>query len=305
METYKFRAMNSDITFAAVGEGAEVGFKAAQYYMQFAEQRFSRFIEDSELSRMNRSAGKWFKVSPEMMSLLQTALECHEQTEGMFDPAILPDLRHAGYTSSFDVIRLGADLEPVRSSQSRSKPFSTIQLNVEEGNVLLPVEMQIDLGGIAKGWIAEQTARVLADYSPVCAVNAGGDMFLVGHPLGGWEVQMEDPRDPSQDLMTLIVEDGAVVTSSIAKRVWKQGDKQRHHLIDPRSGEPAETPWLSVTCFAETAAKAETFAKSVLIGGPDYAERMLLKFPELNFLAVNQEGQIWSSIHKKELVRDY
>lgn len=74
-------------------------------------------------------------------------------------------------------------------------------------------------------------------------------MFLVGYPQGMdyWEVGLEDPRDPQVDITTLLLQEGAVATSSVAKRTWKQGNISRHHLIDPRTGEPADTLWLSVT----------------------------------------------------------
>ena len=122
-------------------------------------------------------------------------------------------------------------------------------MRLENGQVRLPQGTSLDLGGIAKGWIAEQAAGVLANYSPACAVDAGGDMFFLGLPEGemSWAVEIEDPRDPLATLTTLEVGPGAVATSSVVKRAWHQGGERRHHLIDPRTGEPAATDWLSVT----------------------------------------------------------
>jgi thiamine biosynthesis lipoprotein len=113
--------------------------------------------------------------------------------------------------------------------------------------------------------------------------------------MENWEIGMEDPRQPSLDLITLQVDHGAVATSSVVKRVWQQGASTRHHLIDPRTGEPAITPWLSVTVLAPSAATAEVFAKAILIGGPENTQALMEKNPEIIYLAVDDNGQIWMS----------
>lgn len=131
-------------------------------------------------------------------------------------------------------------------------------------------------------------------------------MFFIGHPTGqtGWEIGLEDPRNPSEDITLLWVDKGAVATSSVAKRVWMQGDKTRHHLIDPRTGLPAETPWMSATVFAPQAAVAEAFAKAILIGGPASASALIEKNPELICLAVNQAGTLEVLSQEKEIAHD-
>jgi thiamine biosynthesis lipoprotein len=305
MEYYEFRAMNCAVLLAAEGQGASDGFEAARAFIEAAEERFSRFRETSELTRLNHSAGEWFHVSADMYTLLELALDCYAATDGLFNPSILPDLRRAGYTRSMDELRTrGADPEPADHFPERFLAFDALRLDRAQGRVLLPKGMQIDLGGIAKGWIAERAAELLSTYSPACAVSAGGDMFMIGHPQGetGWNVGLEDPRDPSRDLIALWVDEGAVVTSSVAKRTWQQGTRSRHHLIDPRSGEPAESPWLSVTVFSPHAAIAEAFAKAILIGGPAMAQRLIGVDSAVKFLAVDADGQLWDSAHHKEPV---
>jgi len=308
MQYHRFRAMNTAILLAAESKQPEQVFETAQKFVEQSEQRFTRFKETSELSALNRSAGNWISVSPEMLDLLLVALECHHATNGIFDPAILPDLQAAGYTKSFDqLLEHSADLSPKLNRGSRSNPFAAIEIDSLQGRVRLPKGMQVDLGGIAKGWIAERAAHKMAEHTSACGVNAGGDMFLIGHPQGreNWEVALEDPRNPIQDLMILLVDGGAVATSSVIKRSWIQGEIKRHHLIDPRTGEPAETPWLSVTVFAPKAALAETFAKAILIAGSDGADTLLDNNSEVSFIAVDADGQIWKSPVEKEVIHEY
>jgi len=308
MYAHEFRAMNTNILVAVEGLQAELAIKVATKFIEVCEQRFTRFEETSELSALNRSAGDWFTASPEMFKVLTSALDCYKATGGLFDPSILPDLKAAGYTRSFEhALWRTLGPKPVSTLRSLASSFSSIQLDPVHNRVRLPTGMQIDLGGIAKGWIAEKAAQLMVRFSPACAVNAGGDMFLIGQPHGqaAWEIELEDPSDPTQDLMTLFIDEGAVATSSVVKRSWFQGDVKRHHLIDPRNGEPADTHWLSVTVFAPKAVVAETFAKALLIAGPGGAQSLLDNNSGISFLAVDDQKQIWKSPTEKEKIYEY
>ncbi len=130
-------------------------------------------------------------------------------------------------------------------------------------------------------------------------------MFLVGLPEGKeqWPVAIEDPLQPEINLTTIQVDPGAVATSAVTKRVWKQGEKQRHHLIDPRTGEPALTDWLSVTVIAPHAYEAEVFAKALLIGGPQESEEIARECgTQFSYLAVDHDRKIWGTQKNMEVV---
>jgi len=304
MQTESFRAMNSDILLVAEGELSQVesGLVAAQNFVDASEKRFTRFSEQSELSALNRAAGGWFMASPDLFEVVKEAVFYFHKTNGLFDPSILPILKNAGYIHSMDEIRRsGSAPQSDRHSSASISTFASVELNEAATSIRLPADLQIDLGGIAKGWIAERAARLLSQYASACAVNAGGDMFLIGYPHGrdSWEVSLEDPRNPKEDISTLLLQEGAVATSSIMKRTWKQGKISRHHLINPRTGEPANTSWLSVTVLAPHAATAETFAKAFLIADKD--ETLLLgeQNPELTVLAVDKDGNLVSLITPK------
>jgi thiamine biosynthesis lipoprotein len=301
----EFRAMNSNIVLAASGSTpalVEIGFRQARQFIQQSEQRFTRFTDTSELAELNRAAGSWFKVSPDMFQVLREAQYLARETEGLFNPAVLPALKQAGYDRSMDELRRGAPrMGTVQVLEMQD--FRQIRLDLNKQSVLMPDEMQIDLGGIAKGWIAEQAAWQLADFSEACAVSAGGDMFLVGLPEGasGWEIGLENPLEPEQDLATLYVSPGAVATSSITKRRWTHNGLLQHHLIDPRTGSPAQTEWLSTTVWAESATEAEVYAKVLLIGGSQIADE-LFKFPTVKaYLAVDKNGWVHGSSNYHEV----
>ena len=128
-------------------------------------------------------------------------------------------------------------------------------------------------------------------------------MFLIGQPQGepDWEIGLENPLEPEQDLEVLHVKPGAVATSSIAKRQWQHNGEWQHHLIDPRSGKPAQTEWLSVTVWAEQAGKAEVYAKALLIAGPQSADGLFEDRNSIAYLAVDKYGGLHGSKNHYEV----
>jgi thiamine biosynthesis lipoprotein len=314
MEFYTFRAMNSAIVMAADGRTDEVrfGFQTARNFIETCEKRFSRFLDTSELSHLNRSQGQWFLASTDLFELIKLSRQFYERTSGLFDPTILTDLKRVGYDRSMDELR---KLNLISNTDGQAEPgerlrerfyFGMVQMDDELSSIWLPEGLEIDLGGIAKGWIAEKAALQLARFSTACTVSAGGDMVLVGTPdeLDYWEIELEDPRNPAQALTMLNLGPGAVATSSIVKRSWRQGEKLRHHLIDPRTGDPAETDWLSVTVIADRAVAAEVFAKALLIAGSRQAMELFSRNQEISFIAVDRDGKLWGSQNSMEFFND-
>ncbi len=329
MEYYEFRAMNTDILMAAEGDKPRVmrGFQAASDWVQAMEKRLTRFAEDSELAQLNRSGGTWFDASRELFEIVQRAQGYYDETEHLFDPTVLDVLEEIGYDTSFERIGITRPISSLMSGGTRQTQqlttiprhpflldhrtvrrangtFSDVLFDEAEHAILLPPGMRLDLGGIAKGWIAERAAEQLASYAEACAVNAGGDMFMVGRPTeeGAWRIALEDPRAPAQTLGVLRVNPGAVATSSIMRRRWEQDGTVRHHLIDPRRRAPADTDWLSVTVVAPHADTAEVYAKALLIAGSRGTPSLAARRPDIAFIAVDHEGGLWGSDAAKELL---
>jgi FAD:protein FMN transferase len=237
--------------------------------------------------------------------MLELAQKYYDETQGIFDPTILADLKRAGYDRSMDIIRANGASDDVSAPQWTSKSaFRQMSLDPGDNKVLLPHGMEIDLGGIAKGWIVKEAAGLLHQYSDVCGVSAGGDILFIGQPKDGlgWDVCLEDPRDPAQMLAQLNIPSGAVATSSVLKRSWRQTGKPRHHLIDPRTGEPAQTEWLSVTIIYPDIIAADVYAKTILIGSQRAAEKIIQTKPDLTFITVDLKGTPAGSANFKEFI---
>jgi thiamine biosynthesis lipoprotein len=310
MEYTEFRAMNSDIVLAAQGDQREVatGLARARRFICAQEQRLTRFSGDSELTKLNNSGGAWFEASETLFEIITESLRMYRETGGMFSPAILPALRRAGYDRSFDQLALASETSGPPAAPVVIRDLEEIELDRSTRRIRIPVDMQIDLGGIAKGWIAERAAWLMAANAEACAVSAGGDMFLIGLPEGEayWRVTLEDPRDAIRSLAVLRVgPETAVATSSVTRRKWLRGGEEYHHLIDPRTAEPAKTNWLSVTVISERMSQAEAMAKSLLIAGDQAYNRVICRDSMPIFIAVDREGQMWGSPGSKELLDVY
>jgi thiamine biosynthesis lipoprotein len=303
IRTIEFRAMNTSILLAAEGERAIEGMQAAKTFIDESEQRFSRFLPASELTELNRSAGEWIVVSPDLMEMLQLAVKYYSETDGIFDPTILRDLKRVGYDRSMDDIRKDG-VTSFDSTRTSGPGFREMEFNLAESSVRLPRGMEIDLAGIAKGWIVERAAQRLNQYVPVCGVSAGGDILFIGRPSDGmdWDVYLEDPRDPMKTLAQLHLPSGAVATSSIMKRSWIQGELVRHHLIDSRTGEPAHTPWLSATVICSNILDADVYAKTLLIDGANAVQKLFAADPYAAYIAVDANGNLVGSSNCKEFL---
>lgn len=308
MHSLEFRAMSTNVLLAAEGhDWAVKGLNETRAFIEDCEYRFSRFLSESELSQLNRSSGVWVTVSDDLMDLLIRSLDFYEETRGLFDPSILADLKRVGYDKSMDEIRVRG-VSPLPASIRTSRPaFNEISFDPVGRRVRLPHGMEVDLGGIAKGWIVEKAAALLSEYAAVCAVSAGGDICFDGEPSDGsrWRVEIEDPRKDDETIAVLHVGSGAVATSSISKRAWIQDGEHRHHLIDPRTGEPAKTDWLSVTVVAPQIVLAEVYAKAILIGGAGEAGRLCAQKPEIAFIAVYKNGELFYSQNSREYLNAF
>ena len=317
MKYHEFRAMSTDILLAAEGEdeAVETGFAQAQDFIEESEKRFTRFSDTSELSQLNHSAGEWFNASPDMITVISEAIRLHHQTEGLFDPSILNALEQAGYDRTIDEIRTQGAQTAGAAIKTRTGRFSEILVDLDENRIWMPAGLRIDLGGIVKGWIAERAAGILSGWSNACAVNAGGDAYMIGLPEGekAWQIVLDDPYKPGVGLAVLNLQPGAVATSTITKRRWQQAGKIQHHLIDPRTQKPAETDWLSVTVMAKHATEAEIFAKCWLMGGSGEADRITRmvqgfdspyggQWAGIEYLAIDAHNQLWGSKHSQELL---
>lgn len=266
---WTFQAMNTEIAIDApeLGDAAERDLAiAVERLFRETEERFSRFRPESELGRLNRAAGA-VPVSDDLFALLVRARAHALETGGVFEPAIGGAMRACGYDRSFAPRALDRDEAP---AEVPAASIAMLELDERSRRVTRPPHIEIDLGGFLKGATADRAAALAPG---VVAIDAGGDAVLRGAPPGeaGWTVEIEDPVDPTRTIGTLVVRDRAVATSAPNRRRWRRGNREMHHLLDPRTRAPARTDVVQATVLAPTAEVADVMAKVAFLVGAEAA----------------------------------
>jgi thiamine biosynthesis lipoprotein len=298
-----FRAMNTgvEIQLYTNTRGAEAQDLMADVQRMFdkAEKCLTRFDPTSELSQLNRSTGRPRQVSPLLFDVVEAAVWAASLTGGLFDPTLLKVMQAIGYDRSFEWVELRNQAAVGTNGHTSPLPsphpgqYRTIGLNRIRGEINLPPDVQLDLGGIGKGWTVDRSAEWLVGRGPFM-INAGGDLYAYGAPPDqpGWSVGIIDPWQPERDIAHLEIRQRAVATSTISRRHWRWDGRVMHHLIDPRTGQPAETDAVSVTVVAHRAALAEVYAKAALILGVEAGRALLNDVPEVEGLFVRTDGEL-------------
>ena len=254
MERRNFESLGGECELFAIGVDADA-LVAAEAWIRRMHVRLTRFEPHSEVSRLNASRGRWFAISPELHALLLESLRAYEVSDGLVNVAVLPAVLAAGYTRDFDAG------PTARTTAPPIRPLPHV-LDLRPGEARLLAGGTVDLGGIAKGWLAD---RLATDLGENVLVNMCGDLYARGGGATGegWPVGFGDK--------TLLLKDLGAATSGTTKRAWAGG----HHLIDPRTGLPAQTDLSEVSVLAATAVDAEIYAKVALLLGASAAPKWL------------------------------
>jgi thiamine biosynthesis lipoprotein len=299
MEKIEFSAMGTQMMAALdlVDPRARQIIKQVPIWFEEWEQRFSRFRPDSELCRINHSAGGDIKVSDAMFEVLNAALQVTIDSQGLVTPTILEALETAGYDRSLEYVL--ADGSSSRFSSSKPDQVdrldNAITIDPSSRTIHLDEGVRLDLGGIAKGWAADKAARRLRQFGPAI-VDAGGDIAVNGSMTDGepWLIGVTNPFEPDsqQDIDLILLDKGGVATSGRDRRRWERNKIRQHHIIDPRTGKPALTDVLRATVIGPSAQEAEMAAKLVLIHGSGEGLIWLEQHPEFAGLVILEDGEL-------------
>lgn len=255
------------------------------------EQCLSRFRPSSELSRLNASAGWPVQVSATLWQVFQAAVQAEEASGGLVTPAVLEALVAAGYDRSFETLPDEILPAPTGGWPGLAS-LAEVTRDEHTRSLCLPADLQLDFGGVAKGWAADQAARRLAPLGPAL-VSAGGDIAISAEQADGspWPIGVDDPFKRGEYTRILMLPGCGVATSGTDYRRWKQGGRWNHHIIDPRSGLPAQTEVVAATVIAPNAMEAEMAAKVALISGGRDGMAWLDQRPQLAGLLILENSE--------------
>ncbi len=253
---------------------ADASFAAASLWRVIDEidATCNRFRADSELSRLNASAGATLTVSTTLLEALAAAEAAFTVTDGLCDPTVLPALLAWGYDRDYDLIRERTDL--IEPDVKGAPGLAALTVDRRARTVSLAPGCQLDLGASAKAFAADRIADEIGARGGV-VVEIGGDVAVRGTgPDGPWVIGVADRLTITGDEPRVRVTGGGVATSSIATRVWRVGARLVNHIIDPRTGLVADGPYATATVAADRCVIANAFATAALLWGEDAPYRI-------------------------------
>lgn len=290
-----FRALGTICAVAATAgprdfQLARRALAAARREVAACERTLSRFDTRSDLSRLNRAGGRWVEVDTRLVEALAAALEARKETQGRFDPTILPALAAAGYDRSFELLT-----ERAARTLDGWQAGARIDVDPAAGTARLERGAAVDLGGMGKGFASTRALHAMRTAWPALTgglVDLGGDISVWGSPPEGgpWRVDIADARAPGRLAGTLQLSHGGVATSGRDTRRFGPG-RRLHHLIDPATGTPAAAGPLSVTVVAPSATEAEAYATAIAIAEVDDARDQLASRPDIAALLIPPFGE--------------
>jgi thiamine biosynthesis lipoprotein len=227
----------------------------------------SRFRDDSELSQANRASGTRTRVGPVMRDATAASLRMARATGGLVDPTVGADVVAAGYDRRF------ADLDSttprtVAPLPARRACWADVVLLPDDSGAWLtvPAGTRLDLGAVAKAWLSDSLAAAATTLVPGgVLVDLGGDLRVTGRPpRDGWVIGLPPGADGQR---VIAIQSGGLATSAQDVRRWATTDGPAHHVVDPRTGRPAVSPWRAVSVHAATATEANAASTAALILG--------------------------------------
>lgn len=292
-ETAEIFAMDTIMNLTVYGDQASELLSEARQMIQRYEQLFSVTIQTSDVAKLNRAGGETVQVAPETYDLLQKSVKRYKETEGLFNVSVYPLVRAWGFTTGNYRIPANAEIKHLLGNIDASR----ICLK-EDNQVMLPKGMEIDLGGVAKGYLSQKLTEMFRERGALGAVIClGGNVQTFGKkPTGdSFLVGITDPSDGVSVLGTVRVGEKAVVTSGSYQRYFEKNGKNYHHIIDPATGKPAQSDLVSVTVLADDGTIADSLATALFIMGRDKTVEYVENHPEIQVVLVDNNSKIWTS----------
>ncbi len=261
-------AMDTYMEITAYGRNSEAAVEASAEEIRRLEALLSTGDETSEIAMLNRD--KKGELSKDSVYLLKRSMELWEATGGTFDITIYPVMEAWGFAGKNFRVPTQGELDDLLTYVDASK----IQFEEETNMVILPEQVKIDFGGIAKGYTSARIAQIMEDYHIESAkINLGGNVQTVGTKADGsaWRIAIKSPDDTLPYLGIISVEDKAVITSGGYERYFEEKDVVYHHIINPKTGKPAQSGLVSVTIVCEDGTLGDGLSTALYVLGKDEA----------------------------------
>lgn len=265
------RALGTGVRVAVTDEDAlAAAGEIVASWLERIDMACSRFRDDSDLQRINRADGAAVTVSALCLEAVRVALQMAESTAGLVDPTVGAAMLAIGYDRDFAAIG-----EPGAAAVLAlpAPGWTSVSIDAQDCSVRIPEGTVLDLGASAKALAADRSAHdAAAQLGCGVLVSLGGDIAVAGPaPDGGWQVLVTDDHDAPLDApgQTVGITTGGLATSSTTVRRWQRGGALLHHIVDPRTGMPADTPWRTASVTAASCVDANAATTAAIILGDE------------------------------------
>lgn len=262
-------ALDTAITLKVYGSKRVEVLKKLEDKINELDDMLSTGKETSEVSRLNRSGEA--VLSPTMANLIKRSKAIYNKTDGLFDITIYPLMELWGFpTKNYKV-----PSEKEIAEKLKLVGFDKIDFNEETRKILFKNKgMEIDFGGIGKGYITDELVKILTDEKVESAIiNLGGNVFGFRKKPDGslWNIAIRDPNEPDKYMAAIRLEDSAVITSGGYERYFEENGIIYHHILDPRTGKPSDSGLKSVSIISKDGTLADALSTSLFIMGEEKA----------------------------------
>ena len=264
--TATWRALGTYVHLSTSQAAAlEPARRIATRLLEDVDRTCSRFRTDSDLVRANSAAGSWTNVDPLLVKAVGAAVEAAAQTDGLVDPTLGHALVAVGYDRDISLILADSTDPAAVPVPARAGAWRDIQRD-PSGAIMVPRGSALDLGATGKAWAADLIVSAIAAESDCTVVlSLGGDIAVTGP--GGWPVAITETIDDPAGAEVVHLPYGGLATSSTAARRWVRDGVIRHHLVDPRTGEPTSGRWRTATATGDTCLAANTASTAAIVLG--------------------------------------
>lgn len=293
----EFFAMDTVMTINAYGSKSESAVKAAQNEINRLDKLLSVQKENSEIFKLNQS--KKMTVSEDTLTLITRSKEIYTLTDGAFDISCEPLIREWGFYSGLE-----NKVPSQKAIETALEGVGAEHIKIKDSTVTLDDNTSLDLGGIAKGYASHKAAEILKDNGVTSALmSLGGNVRAVGSKPDGesWSVAVTDPDDNSKSIGTLKISDKAVVTSGGYQRYFEENGQTYHHIIDTKTGYPADSGLKSVTIVSDDDALADALSTALFVMGLEKSRKFYSENSSLfGAVFITDKGEIYVTDNLKD-----
>ncbi|MFW5736433.1 MAG: FAD:protein FMN transferase [Halanaerobium sp.] len=293
--------MDTLVQMRAHGENSELAVEESMERIKEIENLMSKTIDTSDIYKLNNNPETEIEIDNESRKVLEKAVEFAELTAGDFDPTIGALVELWGIGSEDAAVPEESEIESALANTG----YEHLNLNDNSAEITKK-GVKLDLGGIAKGYAAEEVKKIVQKYDVEHAfVNLGGNVLVIGDKVEGspWKIGIQDPREGRGSVMAVVdAVDLTIVTSGNYERYFEEDGELYHHILDPKTGYPAENNLLSVSIISENSFDADALSTAVYVMGLEKGMEFIENMENVDVMFITKELKVYLSSGIEEKV---